>query len=205
MIENPAESDPATFEPKADTEFAGVTISQFCDLSGKTFQISGVLPDIELPGYLQCLVFKEADYPFVLKPSVIPRTVAFDPDAKLPFPTLLKASSSRIARDASFRQLKVLNDKAGFICADTIEIPLDVEGFFERLQQEQELLNQIETVTRHRAVSFKVCNNKAHAQLVDVDSRLKKQNETLLEEMSADLFLDETFRITIDLIGAQKK
>jgi carboxyl-terminal processing protease len=206
----PVVKDPDSFDPHKSSkdksiDFVNLTINKFYNLSGNTHQLSGVYPDVSLPGYLEYLIDAEKDYPYALKPDRITKEVHYDKGPEIKIKYLAKMSADRIARDKNFQKLKSLDKQLKEYFKETIEFPLSMADFFREMRAEVELLESLEQTITCVSPSYTVVNNQYDLDILQMDSYRKIRNDDLIKQIHEDIYLEEAYRIMNDLIKTIKK
>ncbi|RYY89451.1 MAG: hypothetical protein EOO15_06175 [Chitinophagaceae bacterium] len=188
-------------ESRSEAGYVKVTLGKLYRLTGATWQLQGVQPDIALPDAFAFLQEGERHADNVLPSDTARRNNYYKPLPDLPLAALKAASSNRwrsepalVKVDASLRR-----NEAQYR-AQTIEVPLRPEAF-ESWRAQQAL--QMETANGAAEAGLQVSNHRGEQQNLQANSYAKEINDLLLQHLRQDPYLAEAYRITCDLVRLQ--
>ncbi len=187
---------------KSANGYAVVTVEKLFRVSGKTAQLHGIKPDILLPDPFSSFYETEADYKTALAADSLTKKAYYYPLAPLPLAELRKKSENRQGLNTSFQQIKTF--------AATMEqkqapaFPLNLAGFRKAMAETDGEMDAAEKFLKATSVSYKALEPKHEQQLLKVSAYSKEMNTHLIKQLEADIYLEEAYQITKDLINQTK-
>lgn len=189
--------DSLSKEPKYYTK---ATIWRAFSPSGKALQHNGVSPDITLPSIFDGGNIAEKAEKFSLLPTVLDRTLLFTPESPLPIANLAQKSKRRIDANKSFeiigKMAEILNESAKnekipeeFTWESFCKYQVELEKIFEAFNKKTEVKN----------AKFKVNVPSHDRERARIDQFWNKLNEKLFEQISKDIYIEESLEILINL------
>ena len=181
--------------------FVKVTTEKLYRITGKAAQQTGVIPDIELPDALQQLPLRESALALSFVPDSIQKKVYYQPLALLPRSELLEKSKRRIDGQPQFSSLRNLGTRFTDHKFNSDSVALKWPDFQKNNLAYTHLVKDI-------AAGIKTSTNVFKAELLK-DGQFKMQsdsyyvefNNTWRKNLEEDIFVNETFLITCDLIS----
>lgn len=180
-------------------DFVKITETKFYRINGNTVQWKGVVPDIELPDVLSEFYPKERDNASALTPDESKKGT-YQPYKPIPVETLLQKSRQRTLASEYFKSVTAVSKLAVQLKQGTI-IPLQWAQYAnyhnslyaaigkEKQNGEAEML----TITN---------NNKVDVEkLLVLPEAKKKENTSILKEISSDFEVAEAYNIMIDWLN----
>lgn len=181
------------------SDFLKVTSSKFNRVTGKSYQLAGIQPDIQLPDVFDGLDYKEASYPHALEQDQIEANKYFKPGPPLPLEALRSKSLDRIDNDNRFVRFSMFSESIRKMLNYPLEIPLEINAFREYEAARRDLMEQWEGVFAVKNTTFKVQVAEADRELVDADEVRKETYQALIDKISKDFIVEEGFHIIQDL------
>lgn len=175
-----------------------ITIEEFYHLDNRTHQLRGVIPDVSLEEPYFMDDYRESENEYVLPCDSVQKKVVFVPQAPLPVQTLKTKSAQRTGKGSVFHDLKLLNDSIRVFRAQPV--PLYPEGFYVWMQQYQRQLTRLTQLLDSAKPLYTADNNAYDKKLPEIDSTWKDLNEQFLRDLEKDIYLDEGFRIMLNLL-----
>ncbi|RYY67216.1 MAG: hypothetical protein EOO12_01795 [Chitinophagaceae bacterium] len=188
---------------KPEAGFVKVTLGKLYRLTGNTCQLQGVQPDIALPDAFSFLKQGERYAGNALPADTARRNGYYKALPELPLATLLASSSRRWNSDTALRSLQAaLRRSEELFTAKTIEVPLRPDAF-ESWRARTEGGEDPFGASASDG-SLQVLNHQWEQQRLLGDPYAREINDILLRHLRRDRYLEETYRITCDLIQLQK-
>ncbi len=171
-----------------------LTQTKFYRLNGRTIQIKGVKPDIELPEHTNWYDRRESDYSNVIPNDLVYKKLYKPLPPKFDFEPLVHLSQQRTSKQSYFQ----LNDeRIKFLDS----IPLNIFHFYETIK---DVPRSFENENKE-SVSFKIVNHSYQLELYRINELYASINEKKQKTIQSDLVLNEAFLICLDLINFKKK
>jgi carboxyl-terminal processing protease len=183
---------------KVPDYYIKLTTEEFYHLDNRTHQLKGIVPDVKLEEPYFMDDYREANYEFVLPCDSVVKKVTFVPLPALPVSNLRAKSSARTADGSAFAQLKLLNDSIRTLRA--APLPLTPEGFYAYMKQYQQQLLRLGQLLDGAKPAYKADNNAYDKKLPEIDSNWNELNQQFLHDLEKDIYIDEGFRIMLNLI-----
>lgn len=185
---------------KNDNEhFVKLTLSKFYRITGKSHQIVGVVPDVEIPTIYQNLIQKEKDFPTSLKNESLNSRIRFTPYVSDQFiESLAQKSRQRVAQSTYFNSVKALNSKIDSVLNKSeFEIPMTLEAVFKNNQTINELSEEINNFKTDE-LSLDVTNSEYNKTLLKNYPSLIEYNTIQLDNLKSNHYLNEAISIITD-------
>ena len=194
------------WDMETDFGFVKVTTSKFYRISGKTHQLYGVQPDIYLPQMIEGFGFGENTYPTALSSDSIQKKLYYTLLPELPISQLKVKSKQRLASHQNFKEIETAKPLVGKVWgteASTLYIDLDVYRKYQT--QVFELSEKWEKLSERGISDFVVELSAYDQQTVDADPQLKAIYDVRQKNIAKDIYVEEAYRILLDLIQLEQK
>jgi carboxyl-terminal processing protease len=178
-----------------------LTVEKMFRLNCKSYQKTGVIPDVFMPEIYNGMAFREASYYNALSKDSVVKKVFFTPLAPLPLKAVSNKSKERISNDARFREIIHLNDSLKKSDKDIMVFYTDTASFLSQENTNKRLSDRIENLVSEKSKDFQTVNNNSDNDLYRMDLYKKGINEELLKQIQKDIYIDESYKIMIDLIN----
>ena len=180
-----------------------VTMQKYYRITGNTYQGQGVVPDVVLPQLLKAWMPREKDYSTALSQDKVDKELNYQRSAALPLEELASKSQERLARDAQFLQLKQASDSLFLAESKEERIPLEWQAYFAYRQKQTQNNTYIMKLEERKASHFQAKNNKFAEGLIEISDVQRLNNEQRIAEIQNDIYIEETYRIILDLINSK--
>lgn len=194
-------------EPTADlakTGLGGVSITRLklYRLTGKSNQKMGVSPDIFMPDLYKKMSFGEEAYIHALENDETTKKPLFKALPALPLTKLKENSAQRQSTNASFTRLKTAIEQTPSILAKLEEtaIPLTVKGMYPILKSYKSWVEDLAKLNETNPKDYKVTATKIENQIAQLDTVYNDVQKEVIEELERDIFVQESYKIMLDLI-----
>jgi carboxyl-terminal processing protease len=181
--------------------FAKVTTEKLYRITGKTAQQTGVIPDIELPDALQELPLSESVLPRSFVPDSIQKKVYYQPLASLPRREVLEKSKHRIGEQPQFNSVRNLGIRFADYKFNSDSVALKWPDFQKNNEVYTQLVREIAAGMKTSTKVFKAELLKDGQFKMQTDPYVDEFNNTWKKNLEEDIFVNETFLITCDLIS----
>jgi carboxyl-terminal processing protease len=196
--------DLASLKDKKNKGYLKLTSGQFFRITGKSHQKEGIMPDICLPFIYDHLDIGESAYKTALNPAIINKKTYYTPLDSLPITELKKLSESRVNNDSSFIYIKKLSeslpDKQKYFT-----IPLNFEEFKTFYNQTDYFLNNDLDKNESEKQLFLIENPEYLKGTSSTNDSLAEVNESIMNQIKTDIYINEAYLIIKDLININKK
>ena len=102
--------------------------------------------------------------------------------------------------NVQLRKIEALADSISILVAKGYKVPLNKKSFERYLEMIDNFEHTIEKNSTYEEQSFEILNNQYLEKILALDPYRKKQVEEETKDLKSDAALEETFRITKDLI-----
>ncbi|MFK8101702.1 MAG: carboxy terminal-processing peptidase [Saprospiraceae bacterium] len=179
-----------------------LTIQKFYRVNGGSTQLKGVVPDIILPDAYHYTKIGEKEYEHALKWTEIDPVTYEQNVTKLDRLNAIKrASEGRIATSPVFKRVlekaKILKDQE-----DRTSYPLSLTAYQTYRKDLEKTADQYDDMFE-KIEGLKIQNPAVDLPFIQADSSRIARNDTWIESLQKDAYLEETLRIMEDL--QQKK
>lgn len=190
----------------AGNDYVKITMTRMYRVTGKSHQETGVLPDIILPGILHEYEYRESSDPYALNNDSVSKKAIYRKFPSLPVAEISMKSRERILRSENFSRMNLLSDSLKKTYTEERKIPLEMEAFRKEEINVSAALKKSENIAVNDSPAYTATNNLYDLEIFTVDSFRKEINDSYLENINADIYIDEAYKIMNDLItfGSEK-
>ena len=181
---------------KSGIGFSTVTMEKVYRITGKTAQLYGVTPDIDIPG-LNSIQYREEDMSGALDADSVSKKVYYQPYPQLPKQELKMKSGNRISRDVRFKQIAALERE--IIAEQEKEISLNWQDFKKHYTEKKQLMNEVASSSKP-SVTFTISNPQVESQRMGLDSYMENFTSNWTKKLLTDAALEEAYYIISDYI-----
>lgn len=190
------------FDP---TDFIKITTTKYYRLNGTSHQARGMDPDITLPVHAGYSQIKESRYPSAFINDTITKDVRFEPSAVLPVVEIQESSKKRIKRSENFTTFTAINDSLRPLYEHELFIPLDFEQFHRDYERVFGLFNALDQLSATAGLHYNIENTKINQVVLSENTYLKDIHQEIIEKLSDDFYLEESYLILADLVRLLNK
>lgn len=191
---------------ESDFGFIKVTTSKFYRISGKTHQLTGVIPDIHLPQMMEGFDFGEHSYPTALSSDSINKKLYLRLLPKLPMSRLQAKNQQRLSAHPNFQEIDQVKSRVGKVWAIPEKtLIIGMEAYRDYQKQVAELSEKWEQLSERDIDDFLVELSNYDKEIVAADTQIKAIYEIRKRQLSRDIYVEEAFNILMDLIFLQTK
>ncbi len=190
-------------DPNAESDlgYVNITTEKFYRVTTISHQNKGVQPDIILPQINYFVEETEAKQKYALLSDTIKKNVYFTPSGTLPIAELSRNSQERIKSNNNFKGISALNDSINIIEKENSHIPLNMEKYIQLEKRIAKVENIMDTLlTETSSTSYQTTNNEADKKIFKVNDFSKQLNDECLKKIQNDIYLEESYKIMLDLI-----
>ncbi|HUH26783.1 S41 family peptidase [Gelidibacter sp.] len=180
-----------------DIGFCKLTIEKFYRVTGKSHQSVGIVPDIILPSLYDGFKTNEIHSLFSLSNDAITPAFRYSSYRKLPLSELQSKSKIRVDRNESFKAIKNINKSmlTNYIDRD-LSYALTLKNIYEDVQNYNtlwtNLYQKLDLATKKVAVkNTSPTKNKLSGNDLEL-------NQSLIEDISTDIYIQEALAILSD-------
>jgi len=188
--------------PKSNSQkgYLKITDCKLYRITCKSNQLTGMIPDIRLPGFLDETAYNESLYPFTIPKDTIIKKVYYKPLPSLPVSKLAEFSSSRIKADTCFKKITVMTDSIKKMKKNNTVVPLNLLSYKRFYDHQTFFTNFTDSLSMRKSSSFGVTNNSVDKEILSVDDNRRLMNDLYIKNIENDIYIDETYKIMTDLI-----
>lgn len=187
---------PLNAAARENSDFIKITQDRIYRVNGKSLQLDGVVPNIEVPEITAAFGLKEQKLKFPIQPKSISKKVYYTPFPPIELTALKAGSENRVSNSSYFKSID------GFGHHFTGAVPLDVKGFIQFMSQLEE---RSKTLAEDQSGegTYKVYASGLNASLFTVDSYHKEISENSLKEIKASHYVREACFILDDYLSTK--
>ena len=178
-----------------------LTVEKMFRLNCYSYQKTGVVPDVFMPEIYDGMGFRESSYYNALSKDSVVKKVFFSPLPPLPLKAISDKSKERIAHDEKYSEIIRLNDSLKKSYKATMVFYTDTASFLSQENVNKRFSNKIERLVSEKSKDFQTVNNNSDNELYRMDLYKKRINDDLLNQIQKDIYIDESYKIMIDLIN----
>ena len=177
--------------------FIKVTNTRLYRITGKSYQQTGVQPDIFMPDFSSLLNYHERLYRNSLKRDSITKKTYYTPLAQPSLEALKQRSVDRTNQSLFFKQVLTAKSKL------SRAVPLQIDAFIRYQSATIEFYQMLDNIEEAKP-DFKVSHNRFNQTLLQIDSSRKDRSDLLSEEIEQSPYLREAYNILLDYIELEK-
>lgn len=186
---------------KEDLGFCKITVETFFRVTGKSLQAQGVIPDVKLPSIYDDLKSYESNYQFAIKNQTATVKLPHKPFAAIDVKTLVEKSKARTENQLVFNSISDKNSKLKqSIFEKGKPYKLSLEAINNSRKQKINLIDAI-FETNKVPSPLLIKNTAATEEVLTFNPEDKSENEDLLEDLTNDIYINESYYIIKDLIN----
>lgn len=188
----------------SDLGFCKLTVEAFYRVTGRSHQSIGVVPEIILPSLYNDFESTEYSKSYALKNDTIAISIKHRPLTPLRLEGIKKSSQLRIKNSKHFQDIKA-NNKALIkrLFEKGERYPLTLDTVYNKLNDRKNFMdtvfNNLENNEQTPLVSIK--NTTSTKEILGYNIEEKEQNDFIIEELSADIYIKEAQLILIDYLN----
>ena len=191
-------------DSKNDQDFVKITLEKFYRITGKSHQITGVIPDIQIPTLYDNVISREKSYKTALKNDAISVKTKFTPYQRSAFANLIPMSEKRIASDAYFNEVKRINEKINTIYNTQKQpILLNFKSVFKDVHSIDSIFDEVKKLTE-TTIDFQINNTSYEDEILKFDDFKKTINEFRIKELKTNAYVLEGINIITDYYSTKK-
>lgn len=184
-----------------DMDYLKITMEKYYRLDGTTYQGKGILPDISMPDLSFNSNFREANYPFALKPDSVSKKVIFTPLPELPLKDLKLKSESRVNASEKFKYLIYLNDSLENSMKKATKMALKPTDYRLMAMRNSRLNKRVKNLFSQPSIKFSVALNSNDKLIQDTFSSESASTYEPVKAILEDIYIEEAINILTDLIN----
>lgn len=197
-------ASPESLILKSPYGFASITIRKLYRITGKSAQIKGVKPDIQLQDIFSTLNYSESILPHALPYDTVTRKVVFNKLTPLPWEQLRELSKKRVSTNTNFKAISRQLARKDSLTKNMDKIPLTFEPIHKNISTFYVWWEDLEKASKFESKDFKVENTNYDKEVIKVDHYAEETNTIILKNIESDLYISETYQILKDLINYKK-
>lgn len=179
--------------------FVKITSGGFHRISGLTHQGIGVQPDVLLPFLGDSIMDFESDENYYLDLGTLTPQLKYLKYPAANIPQLQSNSKKRINSNKKLQLIKASDSQLSALFENYVDgYSLDLESIFNFNKKVNELLTKASSPEKENALI--ISNTTSVNELLNYNAADKSLNEDLLENMSKDPYIKESYHILKDLL-----
>ncbi|MNY11833.1 carboxy-terminal protease [compost metagenome] len=191
-------------EEDNEQDFVKLTIEKFYRITGKSHQLTGVVPDIAIPTLYDGIISREKSYKTALKNDAITSKAKFTPYSRSDFENLLVASKKRIGTNDYFNQVKAVNEKVNSIYnSQKAPIILNFESVFNDVHSIDSVFDSVKKLIE-TPINFEISNTSYENEILKFDEFQKNISEYRIKDLKTNAYVLEGINIIADYYASQK-
>ncbi len=177
-----------------------LTMQKYYRINGGSTQLRGVEPDIIFPDRFSFVDVGEKEYDFPMEWSEI-SPVEYNQNV-LQLPDLSNIEAKSNARVNEHETLKLINENAKRLKSirDVSEFPLNLDKYASMMEAREEEADKYTDLMKKKLDRLASKNLGLDIPVIQADSVKIAKNEEFMEQISKDVYLEETMKIMKDLI-----
>lgn len=176
--------------------YVKVTGGKLFRITGKTAQLSGVIPDVSLPDAFELSNYTERSLENALSSDTIMKKVMYTKSPGYNIQQLSTNSKARVQQDAYFTTLAKLIQTLKKIRSDNT-VPLKWDSY-QQWTKQQQYQRIPKSLREHK--SFEIKNSSFDENVITLDEYQADENNYVKSELLIDKYIEETYKILTDII-----
>jgi len=189
---------------KFESGYAKITVCKFYRITGVSYQLNGITPDIILPNMLNGIEYREKLNPAALGSDSVTKKLNCKLLPELPVKELSQKSKTRISLNDRFQQILSLNKSISSTIKQDRIINLQIDTFKKEEKEISVYFHSMDSLPNLNTNIYSVENNNYNEQIINVDTERKEYDELLIKNIQEDIYIEEGFKIISDLIKLTK-
>ena len=183
-----------------DLGFAKITVETFFRVSGASHQEIGIIPDVKLPSVYQKINDNEATKPFVIKNDTVTARLKVLQLKQKDLKPIITSSNLRISRNDLFVTVNEQSDLLyNYVNKSQESYKLTLANIKAITKKRKSILDKVFTINEN--VLFTIKNTASTLEILSYNEDSKKENDYILQELSKDIYINETYNILNDYIN----
>lgn len=187
--------------PDEITGYLKVSVNKIYRVTGKSYQKTGIIPDIKLPTIYDHLQVGEGMYPNAITASHPIKKAYYTPLTFLPIADLQLRSGQRVASDSTFALITDMGQRLAKIHEQHI-IPLDQKSFTTYLATSPYTYQEPSVGKVHEWLVQNLSFLEGISSVTDAEKEINQQAMTNIKK---DVYIYEAYCIMADFIDLLKK
>jgi len=200
---NPEKNIPSN--KKNDCGYVKITNGKFYRITGRSHQKKGIMPDVSIPSVFSGVEKLESSEPYALPSDSINKKTYYTPYNALPVKILSENSLLRTSHDLKFKQISGIRDTLDHFYKKFEMAPLSWASLIQEEKEWSKFSELIKNCTVNDSPSYNVKNNSYEQKIIDMGGAQKEINDVILKNIQNDIYIDEAYKITNDLINILTK
>ena len=183
----------------SDLGFCKITVEMFFRVSGNSHQAIGITPDIELPSLYKKMNVSEASKAFVIPNDRLDNREYYKAFIIKNLKELKENSSKRTSNNSYFNSIENKGEMLyKLVNVPTAKYALSINGINERIEKRKKAYDTI--FSENDIVLTPVTNTKATEEFIIYNTDDKNENDFIINNLSKDIYINETFNILLDYL-----
>lgn len=205
----PLDSTMNVYIPKGEYNedaFINITMEKIYRNTGKTWQKTGITPDILLPDLLTIMQISESAEPFALETDEVAKRVYLKKASPLPLTELNTNSSKRILSSPLLRIIKHVSDSLSAI-TDSIRVELIDFRYYEQQRNKQKSLSDSILIIANQlagTLPYKVTGKYSGKRNTKKNDDKVQVEAAIIEQIKKDAYILEAYHVLDDYIRIKK-
>lgn len=179
-------------------DFVKLTIEKFYRVTGKSHQLTGVVPDVLIPTLYDGIISRENSSKTALKNDAIKVKTRFSPYSKNVVEKLIPLSQSRVNLEANFNEIKEVNTKMDTIFkSQKAPILMNFASIFSSVHEVDSLFEQVKKISE-TASDFAIKNTSFTEEIIKTDDFQKSINEYRIKNLKTNASVFEAINVISD-------
>lgn len=181
-----------------------ITVNKFYRITGKSYQRTGIVPDVILPGLAAFHTESEARYPYALPNDSVEKKVYFNALPPLPYQKLNALSRQRIAQNNKFSLITRLDRDMVTAAQKYTYIPLNASQYFAYVQSKEQIDRGLNSVLDSVSAEFRVQDVSSGKNIYNFYNVYPILHKEMMKVAASDPFIEEAYNILHDYIHLPK-
>ena len=189
------------YEDLENTNTIKITDARYYRVTGKSYQRTGVIPDIELPNIASELFSKESDYKAALPNDVVNKKTYYTPYDPFPVDVLEQKSQKRVADNSKFQLILQTDSMIQKLYSGLSYVPLEIRSYYSFKKNEEIISEKMDSIELDYTTQFQVNNNLGKEDIIKLYAYYSLLFEELKNSILSDPYIEETYNIMSDFIN----
>jgi len=187
-----------------EQDFVKLTMEKFYRITGKSHQLTGVVPDVQIPTLFDSITSREKSFKTALKNDAINVKAKFTPYLKNAVEYLIPISQKRIASDPYFIKVQELNKKINELyLIQKSPFLLNIENVFKDVHNTDTIFDEVKKLSETN-IDFTIANTSYETEMMKFDEFKKTINNFRIKDLQTNPSVLEGLNIISDYYLARK-
>lgn len=179
------------------------TTNKYYRVTGKTYNVKGVIPDIVLPNYSNKLIYSKVPLNSNIIDSINKKTF-YKPLASISKDSLNIKSQTRTISNTKFQKFNTIDSIYSNLIFQNSYLLLDFDNYYKVIQQKESIENQIDSFMASESNYFTIDLLPKDKEMLKINNYYSDLYNASIKNILADPYIEEALKILNDYTNIKK-